>query len=152
MSLRIFNAYGPGQDLPPSDPPVIPHLLRQVQTGGSQVIFGDGTQTRDFVYVDDVMDALVAAATATEVNRAVVNIGSGQEVQIGDLAARIARIAGKQADVLHSPGQSVGVSRLVAERSDDSVAIPIRGHADSLNVSVACGILLYEVRRQQGWL
>jgi UDP-glucose 4-epimerase len=115
VSLRIFNAFGPGQDLPPSYPPVIPHLLRQVQTGGSQVIFGDGTQTRDFIYVDDVVDALVLAATATEVNRAVINIGSGQEVQIGDLAARIARIAGKQADVLHNPGQSGGVSRLVAD-------------------------------------
>ena len=115
VSLRIFNTYGPGQDLPPSYPPVIPHLLRQVQTGGSQVIFGDGTQTRDFVYVDDVVDALMLAATATEVNRAVINIGSGQEVQIRDLAARIAKIAGKQADVLHNSGQPVGVSRLVAD-------------------------------------
>ncbi len=115
VSLRIFNAYGPGQDLPPSYPPIIPHLLRQVQTGGSQVIFGDGTQTRDFVYVDDVVDALVLAATATEVNRAVINIGSGQEVQIGELAALIARVAGKRPDVLHSPGQPVGVSRLLAD-------------------------------------
>jgi UDP-glucose 4-epimerase len=57
----------------------------------------------------------VLAATATEVNRAVINIGSGQELQIGDLAAQIALIAGKQADVLHSPGQSGGVSRLVAD-------------------------------------
>jgi UDP-glucose 4-epimerase len=115
VSLRIFNAYGPGQDLPPSYPPVIPHLLRQVQTGGSQVIFGDGTQTRDFVYVDDVVDALVLAATATEVNRAVINIGSGQETQIGDIATQIARIAGKQADVLRNPGQPAGVSRLLAD-------------------------------------
>jgi UDP-glucose 4-epimerase len=117
VSLRIFNTYGPGQDLPPSYPPVIPHLLRQVQTGGSQVIFGDGTQTRDFVYVDDVVDALELAATASEVDRAVINIGSGQEVQIGELAARIARVADKRADVLHNPGQPVGVSRLVADVS-----------------------------------
>ena len=115
VSLRIFNAYGPGQDLPPSHPPVIPQLLRQVQSGGSLVILGDGTQTRDFVYVDDVVDALVAAATATDVNRAVINVGSGQEVSIDDLAARIARIAGKRANVLHNRGQSGGVSRLVAD-------------------------------------
>jgi UDP-glucose 4-epimerase len=94
VSLRIFNAYGPGQDLPPSYPPIIPHLLRQVQTGGTQVIFGDGTQTRDFVYVDDVVDALVLAATATEVNRLVINVGSGQEVRIVVLSARVARIVG----------------------------------------------------------
>jgi UDP-glucose 4-epimerase len=117
VSLRIFNAYGPGQELPPSYPPVIPQLLRQAQTGGSLVIFGDGTQTRDFVFVDDVVDALVLAATATDVNRAVINIGSGQEVSINDLAAKVAQAAGKRANVLHNRGQTGGVSRLVADVS-----------------------------------
>ncbi len=115
VALRIFNAYGPGQELPPSYPPVIPHLLRQAQTGGSLVIFGDGSQTRDFVYVDDVVDALVTAATATDVNRAVINVGSGQEVSINNLAAKVAQVIGKRANVLHNRGQSGGVSRLVAD-------------------------------------
>lgn len=114
VSLRVFNAYGPGQELPPSYPPVIPHLLKQALTGGSLVIFGDGCQTRDFVYVDDVVDALVAAATAGEVNRAVINIGSGQEVSINELAARIARVTGKRVNLLYNRTQSGGVSRLVA--------------------------------------
>jgi UDP-glucose 4-epimerase len=113
--LRIFNAYGPGQDLPPSYPPVIPQLLKQAQTGGSLVILGDGTQTRDFVYVDNVVDALVLAATATDVNRAVINIGSGQEVSINELAAMVARVTGKRANVLHNRTHSGGVSRLVAD-------------------------------------
>jgi UDP-glucose 4-epimerase len=117
VSLRIFNAYGPGQELPPSYPPVIPQLLRQAQTGGSLVIFGDGTQTRDFVYVDDVVDALVTSATATEVNRAVINIGSGQEVSINDLATLVARVTGKRISILHNQAQSGGVSRLVADVS-----------------------------------
>jgi UDP-glucose 4-epimerase len=115
VALRIFNAYGPGQELPPSYPPVIPQLLKQAQTGGSLVIFGDGAQTRDFVYVDDVVDALVLAATASDVNRAVINIGSGQEVSINDLAAKVARVTGKKVNVLHNRGQSGGVSRLVAD-------------------------------------
>jgi len=115
VSLRIFNAYGPGQELPASYPPVIPQLLRQAQTGGSLVILGDGSQTRDFVYVDDVVDALLAAATATEVNRAVINVGSGREVSINELAACIARVTGQRVDVLHNRGQSGGVSRLVAD-------------------------------------
>lgn len=117
VALRIFNAYGPGQELPPSYPPVIPQLLRQAQTGGSLVILGDGTQTRDFVYVDDVVDALVAASTATDVNLAVINVGSGQEVSVNDLAARVARATGKWASILHNRGQSGGVSRLVADVS-----------------------------------
>ncbi len=115
VSLRVFNAYGPSQDLPPSYPPVIPQLLRQAQTGGSMVIFGDGTQTRDFVFLDDVVDALIAAATATDVNRAVINIGSGQETSINDLAASVARVSGKRGSMLHNQGQEGGVSRLVAD-------------------------------------
>lgn len=115
VALRIFNAYGPGQELPPSYPPVIPQLLRQALGGGSLVIFGDGTQTRDFCYVDDVVDALVAAATATAVNRAVINIGCGEGVAINDVAACIARVTGQQVSVLHNRAQSGGVSRLVAD-------------------------------------
>lgn len=115
VALRIFNTYGPGQDLPPSYPPVIPHLLKQAQTGGSMVLFGDGTQTRDFVYLDDVVEALVAASTAANVNRAVINIGSGQEVSINELAAVIARVVGRRPNLLHNRSQSGGVSRLVAD-------------------------------------
>jgi UDP-glucose 4-epimerase len=117
VSLRIFNAYGPGQDLPPSYPPVIPQLLRQALTGGSMVILGDGTQTRDFVFVDDVLDALLTAATATEANQAVINIGSGQEISVNNLATHVARVTGKRVNVLYNHTQSGGVSRLVADIS-----------------------------------
>jgi len=115
VSLRIFNAYGPGQELPPSYPPVIPQLLKQAQTGGSLVILGNGTQTRDFVYVDDVVEALVSAATATDVNRAVINVGSGEELSINELASRVARVTGQRVNILHNRTQSGGVSRLVAD-------------------------------------
>jgi UDP-glucose 4-epimerase len=115
VSLRIFNAYGPGQELPASYPPVIPQLLRQAQSGGSIVIFGDGTQTRDFVFVDDVVAALDLAATASNANRTVINIGSGQEVSIDELAEQVARATGRQLNVLHNQAQSGGVSRLVAD-------------------------------------
>lgn len=115
VSLRIFNAYGPGQELPPSYPPVIPQLLKQAQTGGSLVIFGDGEQTRDFCFADDVIEAMVAATTATDVNRAVINVGSGQEVSINDLAGLVGRVTGKRINVLHNREQSGGVSRLVAD-------------------------------------
>jgi UDP-glucose 4-epimerase len=115
VSLRIFNAFGPGQDLPPSHPPVIPQFLRQAKAGGSLVIFGDGTQTRDFLYVDDVVDALIAAATAQNVNRAAINIGSGQEVSINELATQVAALTGQKVHILHNRENSGGVSRLVAD-------------------------------------
>jgi UDP-glucose 4-epimerase len=115
VSLRIFNTYGPGQDLPPSYPPVIPQVLRQAQTGGSIVIFGDGSQTRDFVFVDDVVEALVLAALVRNANRAAINIGSGQEVSISELARQVVGATDKQASILHNPTVPAGVSRLVAD-------------------------------------
>ena len=115
VMLRIFNAYGPGQTLPASHPPVVPQSLKQALGGGSLVIFGDGTQTRDFVYVDDVTDALVAAATAGSVDREVINVGSGQELSINDLAGHIERAVGRKVSPLHNTSVGGGVQRLYAD-------------------------------------
>src|SRR5690606_26071998 len=85
VALRIFNAYGPQQSLPVSHAPVIPRFLQQALTGGSVVIFGDGTQVRDFVFVADVVAALISAAQAEGVSRQVINIGSGTGTSINEL-------------------------------------------------------------------
>jgi UDP-glucose 4-epimerase len=113
--LRVFNAYGPGQRLPPSHPPVVPRFLQQAEQGGSLVIFGGGGQTRDFVYVDDVVEALLAAATAPDVDRRIINVGSGRETSINELALMAAEAVGERADVLRSPAESGGVARLCAD-------------------------------------
>jgi UDP-glucose 4-epimerase len=115
VSLRVFNAYGPGQNLPVSHPPVVPRFLQQAQQGGSLVIFGGGGQTRDFVYVDDVVEALVAAATASDVDRRIINVGSGRETSINKLVALVAEVVGREVEVLHSPAESGGVTRLCAD-------------------------------------
>lgn len=113
--LRVFNAYGPGQNLPPSHPPVVPRFLQQAGQGGSLVIFGGGSQTRDFVYVDDVVEALSAASTASDVDRRIINVGSGHETSINELADLVAKAVGRRVDLLHSPAESGGVSRLWAD-------------------------------------
>lgn len=115
--LRVFNAYGPGQRLPPSHPPVVPRFLQQAQQGGSLVIFGGGGQTRDFVYVDDVLAALIAASTAPDVDRRIVNVGTGRDTTINDLAALVSEVVGEEIEVLHSPAESGGVARLCADIS-----------------------------------
>ena len=114
VALRIFNAYGPGQALPPVHAPVIPQFLKQALSGESLIIFGDGLQTRDFVYVDDVVDAFIAAAMAPDVNRQIINVGSGQEVSINALVRLIAEVTGRRPSVLYNERQFGGVSRLVA--------------------------------------
>lgn len=117
VALRIFNAYGPLQGLPVSHAPVVPRFLQQILTGGSLIVYGDGRQTRDYVYVDDVVDALVAAATATGVNRQVLNIGRGAETTVSELIAAIERVTGRQANVIVNGQKSGGVPRLAADIS-----------------------------------
>jgi UDP-glucose 4-epimerase len=69
VALRVFNAYGPGQPIPAAHPPVVAHFLRQAVRGGTLVIHSRGDQTRDFVYLDDVVEAMVAAATVPTIDR-----------------------------------------------------------------------------------
>jgi len=92
VALRIFNAYGPGQRVPPAHSSVIPLYVKNILSGASLVIHGKGQQTRDFVYIDDVVDALVVAATAPDVNGAIINIGSGEETSINQLIATLGQV------------------------------------------------------------
>jgi UDP-glucose 4-epimerase len=115
VSLRIFNAYGPGQHLPASNPPVVPYFLRQAVRNGTLVINGDGKQTRDYVYVDDVISAMVAASTAPNLNGLIINIGSGKETSIRALAHLVLKVAGSQTNIISSAKVSGGVSRLCAD-------------------------------------
>jgi UDP-glucose 4-epimerase len=115
VSLRIFNAYGPGQHLPPSHPPVIPHYLRQALRGGTLVAHGDGSQTRDYIYVDDVISAMVAASTAPNVDGLVLNVGSGAETSIKDLIRIVLEVTNSSANVVYNTQTSGGVSRMKAD-------------------------------------
>jgi UDP-glucose 4-epimerase len=117
VCLRIFNAYGPGQHLPASNPPVVPYFLRQAVRNGTLVINGNGKQTRDYVYVDDVVSAMVAASTAPNLNGLVINIGSGRETSIRALANLVLKVTGSQTNIIYSAQTSGGVSRLCADLS-----------------------------------
>lgn len=117
VALRIFNAYGPGQDVPPAHAPVIPQFLQQIAGRGSVVVNGDGSQTRDFVYMDDVVDALISAGASSDVDGQIINVGSGEETAIRDLVALISKITRQDANVLYNTEASGGISRLVADVS-----------------------------------
>jgi UDP-glucose 4-epimerase len=117
VCLRIFNAYGPGQHIPPAHAPVIPYFLRQAIQSGTLVVYGDGSQTRDYVYIDDVVDAMVAAATAPTVDRQVINVGSGVETSVRDLVRIILELTGRKAEVVYNPKTTGGVARMCADIS-----------------------------------
>jgi UDP-glucose 4-epimerase len=92
MSLRLGNVYGPRQD-PLGEAGVVAIFCGLVKNGGAPTVYGDGTQTRDYIYVGDVVTAALAAG-ATRLGGA-VNIGTGREASVLDLVDILAGLAGR---------------------------------------------------------
>jgi UDP-glucose 4-epimerase len=93
VTLRYGNVYGPRQD-PTGDAGVIARFCDRVLNNEQALVFGDGTQTRDYVYVADIVAANLAAAGAETLRHDVYNIGTGTEVSVLDLVSAVARAAG----------------------------------------------------------
>jgi UDP-glucose 4-epimerase len=115
VSLRIFNAYGPGQRMPVSHPPVVPHFIKQTLSNGTLVVHSDGMQTRDYVYVDDVVSALTAATTVPNLDGLVINVGSGTETSVRDLVNTVTNVIPGKAEAIYNPRVSGGVSQMCAD-------------------------------------
>lgn len=139
LMLRIFNAYGPGQAVPPSHPPVIPHFVSQALSESTPIIFGSSKQTRDFIYITDVVDALTSAGLTKNTDRLIINIGTGQEISIRDLLKRIETLLGRKVLSLHNPTQSGGVSRLVA---DTNLARKVLGFEPKVTIDEGLRLML----------
>ena len=103
VALRYFNVFGPRQD--PNGPyaAVVPLIFRAILTETPMTIFGDGRQTRDFTYVDNVVDANVLAATGPgdKVSGHVVNVGTGNRISLLDLVALAEDITERRVEVRH---------------------------------------------------
>ena len=112
VRLRYFNVFGPRQDPDSPYSAVIPLFARAVLTGERPRIFGDGSQSRDFTYVDNVVHANLLAASATGVSGKVFNVACGDSLSVIDLLREICRILDRPCepefapprtgDVLHS--------------------------------------------------
>jgi UDP-glucose 4-epimerase len=85
-SFRMFNVYGPGQGLDNPYQGVLRVFLGNLLRGEPIRIYGDGGQTRDFIYVEDVVDAWIRAIENSATFGAVLNLGSGEEISINQLA------------------------------------------------------------------
>ena len=130
-SLRFFNVFGPRQD--PSSPysGVISIFMSKATLHQAPVIYGDGNQTRDFVFVKDVVRALLLAAQTDQKTGAVYNIGSGSRITINRLWELIAALSGEQSkpeykparagDILHSVGNIDKARSMLGFRNDFSM-------------------------------
>jgi UDP-glucose 4-epimerase len=99
--VRLFNTVGPRQT--GQYGMVIPNFVRQALAGQPITVFGDGTQSRSFTYVGDVVRALVALIDEPRAVGQVFNIGNGEEISIGALAERVKAAAGSTSEIVRIP-------------------------------------------------
>ncbi len=115
VSLRYFNVYGPKQDPNSEYAAVIPRFIRAICRGESPIIFGDGEQTRDFVFVTDVVRANILAAESDVTG--VVNIGQGRRVTINELTRLIIHIMNKDVGIVYQGARPGDIRHSLADIS-----------------------------------
>jgi|TARA_B100000315_G_C14587297_1_gene593740 UDP-glucuronate decarboxylase len=101
--VRIFNTYGPFMRSDDIYGRVVPRFIEQALTGKPITVFGDGNQTRSFIFVSDQVEGILRLAGMNNLNGEVVNIGNNVETRIIDLARIIKEIIGSDSDIVYSP-------------------------------------------------
>ncbi|HET6465649.1 MAG TPA: SDR family oxidoreductase [Nitrospiria bacterium] len=101
VGLRYFNVYGPQQDPNSHYAAVIPKFIRLALNGEPLPIEGDGTQTRDFTYIDDVVSANLLSLTTPELHGECVNIGYGEQTSVLSLAETVIRQTRSASKIVH---------------------------------------------------
>lgn len=125
VGLRFFNVFGPRQD--PASPysGVISIFCNRISAGTPISIFGDGAQTRDFVYVGDVVRALLAAMALRPADAPVFNVCTGTPTSVRDLSQVIAELAGKPLDVRMQPPRAGEIRHSVGVPDHADLALGI---------------------------
>ncbi len=136
-TVRFFNVFGPGQD--PASPyaAAVPAFLRRAMCGEEMTIFGDGEQTRDFVYVKDAVASLVFAAENSDLGGA-FNCGYGRQITINELVDRILASTPSESRAIHLPERPGDVRHSCAStrRLRDAGWRPVSSLDDGLRETV----------------
>jgi UDP-glucose 4-epimerase len=127
VGLRFFNVYGPRQD--PTSPysGVISIFCQRISAGQPITIFGDGAQTRDFVYVADVVRALLAAMDLRPPEAAVLNVCTGVPTSVETLAALIATLTGRFLDISPQPARTGEIRHSLGDPEPANKALGLAG-------------------------
>ncbi|TWT75182.1 SDR family NAD(P)-dependent oxidoreductase [Allorhodopirellula solitaria] len=113
--LRYFNVFGPRQDPQSEYSAVIPRFVSMILSGERPVIYGDGHQSRDFVYVGDVADANLLAATQTGVAGGTFNIARGEQTTLLQLLETLRELLGRDIQPIHEPARAGDVRDSLAD-------------------------------------
>jgi nucleoside-diphosphate-sugar epimerase len=103
VSLRYFNTFGPRQDPLSQYAAVIPRFVAAFLSNEAPVVFGDGEQTRDFTYVENVLEANVRAAAAEGVAGGVYNVASGSSLSLNQLLQQLRDLTGRDLEARYEP-------------------------------------------------
>ena len=139
VGLRFFNVYGPRQDPRSPYSGVISIFCERIRRGAPIDIFGDGGQTRDFVYVVDVVAALVAAMRLAPADAPVFNVCTGTATSVLDLAHTIAELTGTLLDARHRPPRAGEIRHSTGA---PALSHRILGLADPLSLRKGLGKVL----------
>ncbi len=116
VALRYFNIFGPRQDPTSFYSAVIPKFITMLLKGEAPTIFGDGKQSRDFTYIDNVVQANIKAATADKRSAGqVMNIACGERIDLNELASVIGEILGKKITPKYEPERMGDVKHSLAD-------------------------------------
>ncbi len=117
VGLRYFNVFGPRQDPKSEYAAVIPRFILWGLSRRPLEIHGDGTQSRDFTYIDNVVEANILAAKAPAVPGEVFNVGCGRRVSLLEIVAKLEAIVGRRLERRHTPSRAGDVPHTLADVS-----------------------------------
>jgi UDP-glucose 4-epimerase len=117
VSLRLFNVFGPGQDPLSQYAAVVPRFISAINEDRPPVIYGDGSQTRDFTFIADVVDAFAAAGESDAAVGEVLNVAAGCETSVSELVRLLAELFQAEITPRFEPARPGEVKRSGADRS-----------------------------------
>jgi UDP-N-acetylglucosamine/UDP-N-acetyl-alpha-D-glucosaminouronate 4-epimerase len=109
VSLRYFNVFGPRQDPTSQYAAVVPRFIRAVAAGEAVTIYGDGEQSRDFTFVDNIVGANLLAADAAGVGGEILNVATGGSVTVNALADAVGALLGRPVEKAYEPTREADV-------------------------------------------
>jgi UDP-glucose 4-epimerase len=117
VALRYFNVFGPRQDPKSQYSAVIPKFVVGMMEGEELKIHGDGTQSRDFTYVSNVVEANLLAVQAKGVSGEVFNLACGRSLSLNEMVEHIAQVLNRKENIVYGPPQSGDVTHSLADIS-----------------------------------
>ncbi len=137
VCLRFFNAYGPRQSPDSPYAAAIPKFIQVMLAGEPATIHGDGRQTRDFVYVRDIVEAMLLAADGDSIDGRVFNIAGGKSVPINELVETLQRFFPETPDPVFGPSRQ---GDLLFSEADISLAERALGYRPRIDLQEGLGI------------